>query len=92
MDLFCNSNSSTANGLRERAAELLARMGSDKLVGPKIRLVLTYYLPPAFADAMRDSPQACVHMFEGVHENPELIWNDESRQRISHIVKQQTDE
>lgn len=92
LDLFCNSNSTTTNGLRERAAELLARMGSDKLVGPKVRLVLAHYLPPAFSDAMRDSPQACVHMFEGVHENPELIWNDETRQRISHIIRQQADE
>jgi DnaJ family protein C protein 13 len=36
---------------------------------------------------MRDSPEASVHMFEGTHENPELIWNDESREKVSDVVK-----
>lgn len=61
-------------------------MGTDKLVGPKVRLHVGRFLPPVFADAMRDSPQSCVHMFEGVHENPELIWDTEAKQRICSFV------
>lgn len=83
LDLFCNSNSPQ---VRESCAELLARMGSDKLIGPKIRLVLGRFLPAVFADAMRDSPQACVHMFESTHEHPELIWNQEVKDRVCAAV------
>ncbi|CAG2054418.1 unnamed protein product [Timema podura] len=83
LDLFCNSS---APAVREKTAELLARMGADKLVGPKVRLALGRFLPAAFADAMRDSPQICVHMFEGTHENPELIWDNDARERVSSVI------
>lgn len=26
-------------------------------------------------------------IFQGTHENPELIWNDESREKVSETVK-----
>lgn len=39
-------------------------------------------------DAMRDNPEAAVHIFEGTHENPELIWNDNSRERVSTTVRE----
>lgn len=84
LDLFCNATNPTT---RERTAELFAKMLSDKLVGPKVRIILSKFLPGIFMDAMRDSPEASVHMFEGSHENPELIWNDESREKVSGEVK-----
>ncbi|CAG2229949.1 DNAJC13 [Mytilus edulis] len=84
LDLFCNS---TNPNVREKTAELLSKMLSDKLVGPKVRIVLSKFLPPIFMDAMRDSPEASVHMYEGTHENPELIWNEESRDKVSDVVK-----
>lgn len=62
LDLYCNA---THPGVREQTAELFARMLSDKLVGPKVRIILSKFLPPIFMDAMRDSPEASVHMFEG---------------------------
>ena len=40
-------------------------MMADKLVGPKVKIVLSKFLPAIFMDAMRDSPDASVHMFEG---------------------------
>ncbi|KAJ9591559.1 hypothetical protein L9F63_001913 [Diploptera punctata] len=83
LDLFCNSS---VPAVREKTAELLARMGADKLVGPKVRLTLGRFLPAVFADAMRDSPQTCVHMFEGKHENPELIWDVNTRSRVSNNI------
>ncbi|KAF5295196.1 hypothetical protein FQA39_LY13201 [Lamprigera yunnana] len=83
IDLFCNS---TNIQIRETCAELLARMNSDKLVGPKVRLALGIFLPPIFADAMRDNPQTCVHMFESAHEHPELIWDQEAKDRVCATV------
>ena len=41
-------------------------MLADKLVGPKVRIILTKFLPGIFMDAMRDSAEASVHMFEGL--------------------------
>ena len=31
-------------------------------------------------------------MFESVHENPELIWNDEARLKTSNSVRTMTEE
>lgn len=61
-------------------------MAADKLVGPKVRLIVSRFLPGIFLDAMKESSQASVHMFDGTHENPELIWNQELRQRISSFL------
>ncbi|XP_052814797.1 dnaJ homolog subfamily C member 13-like isoform X2 [Mya arenaria] len=88
LDLFCNA---TRPEVREKTAELFAKMLADKLVGPKVRIILGKFLPGIFMDAMRDSAEASVHMFEGTHENPELIWNDESREKVSHEVKTMKD-
>ncbi|CAG9813597.1 unnamed protein product [Phaedon cochleariae] len=83
LDLFCNS---TNPQVRQSCAELIARMNLDKLVGPKVRLALGAFLPPIFADAMRDSSEAAVTMFESAHEHPELIWDQESKDRVCKIV------
>ena len=40
-------------------------MMSDKIIGPKVKIILSKFLPAIFMDAMRDSAEASVHMFEG---------------------------
>ncbi|KAM3822189.1 dnaJ homolog subfamily C member 13 isoform 2-T4 [Vipera latastei] len=85
LDMFCNS---THPQVRSQTAELFAKMTTDKLVGPKVRIILMKFLPGVFMDAMRDSPEAAVHIFEGTHENPELIWNDNSREKVSTTVRE----
>lgn len=64
LDMFCNSTNAQ---VREKTAEVLAKMMSEKLTGPKLRLQLAKFLPIIFMDAMRDSPEISVHMFEGKH-------------------------
>ena len=83
MDLFCNS---TNYQIREIAAELLAKMSSDKLAGPKVKLDISKFLPYLFSEAIRDSPKQCVQMFETVQENPELIWDDETKASVCRAV------
>jgi len=61
LDLYCSSSNPAA---REKTADLFAKLLADKLNGPKIRILLAKFLPPVFMDAMRDSPEASVHMFE----------------------------
>ncbi|XP_053322304.1 dnaJ homolog subfamily C member 13 [Spea bombifrons] len=85
LDMFCNS---THPQVRTQTAELFAKMTTDKLIGPKVRIALTKFLPGVFMDAMRDNPEAAVHIFEGTHENPELIWNDNSREKVSTTVRE----
>ena len=48
-------------------------MLSDKLVGPKVRLVLLKFLPSLFVEALSDSCETALHMFDNNHENPELV-------------------
>lgn len=89
LDLFCNSINLH---IRETAAELLAKMSSDKLAGPKVKLDLSKFLPRLFSEAIRDTPKQCVQMFETRQENPELIWDDDTKARTSKIIAELKDE
>ena len=81
--IFCSAQDTL---IRERAADVLSKMSSDKLMGPKVRIALSKFLPEIFLDAMRKSVEACLQMFEGSHENPELIWNEKTRVSLNHVV------
>ncbi|CAK1584790.1 unnamed protein product [Parnassius mnemosyne] len=84
LDLFCNSKIPET---REAAAELLARMMSDKLHGPKVRLTISRYVPGVFADAMRESSSVAAQSFDATHEHPELVWADDARRRVqAHVA------
>ena len=61
-------------------------MSSDKLMGPKVKIAIGKYLPDIFLDAMKNSAETCLRMFENSHENPELIWNEQSRDRLAKFV------
>lgn len=89
LNIFTNSGNAP---LREKCAEIFAKMTNDKLVGPKIKLILCKCLPVLFVDAVRDSPQAAVVMFDKPQENPELIWTDASRSQVTSTIKSLTEE
>lgn len=78
--------------IRETAAELLAKMSSDKLSGPKVKLDLSKFLPRLFSEAIRDAPKQCVQMFDTRQENPELIWDDNTKAQVSGVVADLKDE
>ena len=83
LDIFCNCETP---GFRERAAEVITKMVTDKLVGPKVRICVTKFLPTIFVDAMKQNPEAAVAMLDSEHENPELIWNEETRAKVARVV------
>ena len=58
-------------------------MVMDKLVGPKVRICVTRFFPAIFLDAMKQNPEAAVGMLDSEHENPELIWNEETRKKVT---------
>ena len=86
--LFCNAQDQT---VREKSADVLCKMSGDKLMGPKVRIALSKFLPEIFLDAMKKSVEACIQMFEGCHENPELMWNDDSRKRLTVVTKRRAE-
>ena len=51
--------------MRAKAAELFNKMMADKLVGPKVKITLSKFLPTIFMDAMRENTEVSVYMFEG---------------------------
>ena len=61
LNLFCNS---TVPSVREETAALFGKMITDKLVGPRVRIILSKFLPNIFMDAMKDSPETSLHMFD----------------------------
>jgi DnaJ family protein C protein 13 len=61
LDIFCNNDTP---GLREKTAEVLSKMVMDKLVGPKVRICITKFLPTIFVDAMKQSPEAAISMLD----------------------------
>ncbi len=73
--------------VREKAADVLSKMTTDKLMGPKVRISLAKFLPEIFLDAIKKSPETGVQMFDSTHENPELIWNDKARTHMTNVVK-----
>lgn len=83
LDLFCNSRNPA---IREKCAEILGKMTADKLTGPKVRISVCKFLPSVFLDAMIESPEISVQMFESTHEHPELIWNDRTRTAVIEAI------
>lgn len=88
LNIFVNGKSSNT---RQKSAEVLAKLCADKLTGQSIRLRLIRFLPPAIIDAMKENAEAAVMTFESTQENPELIWNDEARQRVSIAIGSMAD-
>ena len=76
----------TDEEVRKASCEVMCKMSSDKLMGPKVKIAIGKYLPDIFLDAMKNSAETCLRMFENSHENPELIWNEQSRDRLAKFV------
>ena len=67
-------------------AEIIGRLYGDKISGPRVRLLLGQFLPPAICDAIRDAPTSAINLLQNDQENPEIIWNDETRTHVSSFI------
>ncbi|ETN81936.1 hypothetical protein NECAME_00287 [Necator americanus] len=90
LSVFCSTEGDP--GERLQAAELLTKLQIDKLTGPRWTRFITKFLPPIFADALRDSPNTAITMFDSTNENPELIWNEGTRAKVRNIIERGADE
>ena len=89
LDIFSNGQNSN---LREYAVNVLSKLMNDRLHGPRVRLHLIKYLPSLVVDAMRESCETSIQLFETTHENPELIWNDHTREITCERIGKQVNE
>uniref|UniRef100_A0A7E4V2Q6 J domain-containing protein n=1 Tax=Panagrellus redivivus TaxID=6233 RepID=A0A7E4V2Q6_PANRE len=89
LHLMCDSTVQLE--VRNLAAELLAKLQSDKLTGPRWTRFICYYLPPIFSETFRDNAASGVTMFDATTENPELIWNDSIRTKVKGHLKSGVD-
>ena len=53
LNVFCDQSQQPSTRLL--AAELLAKLQSDKLTGPRWTRFIVKFLPPIFADSLRDN-------------------------------------
>eukprot|EP01133_Synstelium_polycarpum_P018030 gene18030-21522_t len=72
---------------RVKSCAVLGRMVIDKVHGPKVSLLLTKFLPPVFTSTMGEDPQQTVMVFDAQHENPELIWNNNTRAQLRDVLQ-----
>ena len=82
--IFCTHNDEE---VRKAATEVMCKMTTDKLMGPKVKIAIAKYLPEIFLDAMKNSAETCLRMYENSHENPELIWNEKAREKLAAFIK-----
>ncbi|CAB3364063.1 Hypothetical predicted protein [Cloeon dipterum] len=84
--LFCNSNNSEE--VRGRTAELISRLSADRLSGPRVKLVLSRFLPASLSDMILATPRMAMALYDGNHENPELVWGIEQRASLERHLKE----
>lgn len=62
-------------------------MINDKLIGPRIKLMINKFIPLIFIDALLDNNvKESITMFDSEHEHPELIWNIKFKTNIQSII------
>ncbi|KAL7674873.1 hypothetical protein ACOME3_001146 [Neoechinorhynchus agilis] len=70
---------------RKLAAQLLSRVCSDTLSGRRVRLQLDLFLPSLILDKLSDPEVACA-LYMNDYNNPELVWNRLTRQKVKEAV------
>jgi DnaJ family protein C protein 13 len=70
---------------REDCCVAIAKSFSDKLNGPKVFLRACKIMPAVILETMKENPTQACQLFEMSQENPELVWNAETRSRCVEI-------
>ncbi|KAH3758193.1 dnaJ protein subfamily C member 13 [Pelomyxa schiedti] len=75
------------NSARVQAALTIAKMTVDQVQGSRSMLALLKFIPSAFITAMKQDGETAVHIFDAIHENPELIWNASTRTQLRDVIE-----
>ncbi|KAF2075665.1 hypothetical protein CYY_003038 [Polysphondylium violaceum] len=84
LDIFGNNQITLEN--RTKSVGVMGRMIIDKVHGPKVVLLISKFIPPVFNSTMSEDPQQTVMVFDAQHENPELIWNNNTRAQLKETL------
>ncbi|CCW61611.1 unnamed protein product [Phytomonas sp. EM1] len=69
--------------IKEMSCVCLAKALCDKLIGPKLYLSCTQYLPHIFLDIVKEgNPAHACAVLEAREQSPELIWSEDRRERL----------
>ena len=85
LDFFCRRNIDPM--IRQKASEVLSKLCADKLSGPRVKILLSKFLPSIFCEAMAESPQSAVHLFDSDTENPEIVWNANTISNVTTAIQ-----
>uniref|UniRef100_A0A0K2TL60 J domain-containing protein n=1 Tax=Lepeophtheirus salmonis TaxID=72036 RepID=A0A0K2TL60_LEPSM len=67
---------------RQKTAEIMNLALSNKLFGQKFIIYLQKYIPRAVIEYIRQNPKGSISFFDANHENPELLWNDNKKEKL----------
>jgi DnaJ family protein C protein 13 len=89
MIAFYQQKESVSGSLPTRAgaAKVLCQMMGDGLHGPKTMVILKRLMPEGLVHDIREDPDTAVATFDKIHETPELIWTENTRETLRDEMK-----
>uniref|UniRef100_A0A5K3FU08 J domain-containing protein n=1 Tax=Mesocestoides corti TaxID=53468 RepID=A0A5K3FU08_MESCO len=73
--------------VRTACVSFLSRCMANAQLGRRIQALLGQFVPAIFPETIRDTPEQFIPLFDVAdHQNPELIWNQACRERLSEAI------
>jgi DnaJ family protein C protein 13 len=91
--IFCSATERGGDAApRIKAAEILAKMAVDPAHGTLILLGMKKFLPSSLVYAIKQDTENALQLFESSHDNPDLIWNGNTRAEIRSFLEKKSKE
>ncbi|KRX56670.1 DnaJ -like protein subfamily C member 13 [Trichinella sp. T9] len=88
--LMLFSSSQIELEVRCKVTQLLAKLQTNRLHGPRWQRFISKLLPPIFTMYMKDSAASAVTAFDFDSQNPELVWNNKLRSHARKVIENLT--
>ncbi|KRX18565.1 DnaJ -like protein subfamily C member 13 [Trichinella nelsoni] len=88
--LMLFSSSQIELEVRCKVTQLLAKLQTNRLHGPRWQRFISKLLPPIFTMYMKDSAAFAVTAFDFDSQNPELVWNSKLRSHAQKVIENLT--
>ncbi|XP_003371952.1 putative DnaJ domain protein [Trichinella spiralis] len=88
--LMLFSSSQIELEVRCKVTQLLAKLQTNRLHGPRWQRFISKLLPPIFAMYMKDSAASAITAFDFDSQNPELVWNNKLRSHAQKVIENLT--
>ena len=77
---------------RALAGTLLYRLASDRQHSNAVNAQLAKFMPAVFLATLAEDSLGTIRVFDGTHDNPELIWNASMRAELRSAIEHVSDE